>query len=416
MMSIARGTISNFRKAVGAYAHGRPLARVEMGPLTLDSDDVKLARYWLGHKDLWGDDGFVKRYEEAFALWNQSKHAYAFASGRVALSSIIYALDLQPGDEVIMPGYTCVVVANAFHFAGIRIVYADIELDTYGIDISSLADRIGPKTRAILLHHLYGLVCRDYSAIIDLARTHGLKVIEDCAQSAGARYGGLCVGNRGDAAFYSSEQSKVYSTIQGGIAVTNQDDLGSRIRDFRDRAPYPDDAWTNKLLYNVILSYYGFKHRQRWWLRDVVNALYGRNRLISTTNEEERGLQPDRYGWKMVGPVASIGLNQLRKVDSYISIRRKHAESWDRWCDANGYRRPMVIKDSAPVFLRYPVLAEPEKKSNPSWAESELNIELGLWFVGNLHPTSQKIDQCPQSAVAVRQCVNFPTLFGEHVH
>jgi len=77
-----------------------------------------------------------------------------------------------------------------------------------------LASKIAPRTRAILLQHLYGLVCRDYDEILDLAKRHGLAVIEDCAHATGARHQGVRVGNRGDLAVYSSEQSKIFNTIQ----------------------------------------------------------------------------------------------------------------------------------------------------------------------------------------------------------
>ena len=82
-----------------------------------------------------------------FAKWNGSKYAFAFMGGRVALSSCIYALDLQPGDEVILPGYTCVVVPNAFQFADIKTKFCDIELDTYGLDASLIEEKIGSPNK-----------------------------------------------------------------------------------------------------------------------------------------------------------------------------------------------------------------------------------------------------------------------------
>src|SRR3989304_4500748 len=131
------------------------------------------------------------------ARGNVSRHAFAFLGGRVALSACIHALGLAPGDEVILPGYTCVVVPNAFHYAGVRTVYADIELETYGLDAARAEEKITPNTRAILLHHMYGLVCRDYEDILALARRRGIRVIEDCAQSTGAGFGCAKGGDRG---------------------------------------------------------------------------------------------------------------------------------------------------------------------------------------------------------------------------
>jgi perosamine synthetase len=185
-----------------------------LGSMTLDQDDVDIASAWLHNRERWGEGEIVSRYEFEFGCWNGSKHAFAFMSGREALSACIHALGLQAGDEVILPGYTCIVVPNAFHYAGVKTVYSDIELETYGLDVAQLEAKITVKTRAILVRHLYGLVCRDYEAILDLARCHGLKVIEDCAHSTGAEYKRLKVGNRGDVAFYSSEQSKVFARFK----------------------------------------------------------------------------------------------------------------------------------------------------------------------------------------------------------
>lgn len=378
--------------------------------MTLAQDDVDIVRTWLQDRSNWGNREIVRQYEVEFARWNGSKYAFAFMSGREALSACIYALELQTGDEVILPGYTCVVVPNAFHYAGVKTVYCDIELNTYGPDVADIEKKITPKTRTILLHHLYGLVCRDYESILDLAKQFDLKVIEDCAHGTGAEYKGMKVGNRGDVAFYSSEQSKVFNTIQGGMAVTNNDNLAERLKKYYDQAPYPDEVWIEKQLYNVILNYYRFKHPQRWWLGDLADIMYSNKRLISTTPEEERGICPAYYGRKMPAPIAAIGLNQIKKIDQYNKWRRETANRWDRWCDEKGYQKPMVLQDSIPVFLRYPVLVEPEKKRNTSWAYKELGIELGIWFVSNIHPVQWPVKDCLNADIAVKRCINFPCL------
>jgi dTDP-4-amino-4,6-dideoxygalactose transaminase len=330
--------------------------------------------------------------------------------GRVALSAAIYALDLQPGDEVVIPGYTCVVVPNAFEYAGVKPIYADIELETYGLSAESLRGRITPKTKAVLLHHLFGLVCRDYDAILEIARLHDLKVIEDCAHATGATYKGIRVGNTGDIAFYSSETSKVFNTIQGGMVVTGSDVIAEKLRQYHRQAPEPSSGRIDSLLHNVLLNYYQFKHRHRWVLGDLYRLRYYRKTLVATTEEELRGVKPAHYGCRMPAPLAALGLNQLRKIDRYIEARRKQAVNWDRWCDANGYARPLVLPGSNPVWLRYPVLVEPEKKSDTSWAMRELGVQPGVWFVSHLHPQQRYIEGCPNADIAVAQCINFPTL------
>lgn len=343
-------------------AQGVPLLPTALGSMTLDADDVALAQTWLNRREDWYRPNETEQYDAAFASWNGSSYACSFMGGRVALSAIIYALDLAAGDEVILPGYTCVVVPNAFHYQGIVPVYSDIELDTYGLDAALLEEKINSRTKAILLHHLYGLVCRDYEAIIALAQRHGLFVIEDCAHSTGALFKGEKVGNRGDVAFYSSEQSKVFNTIQGGVAVTNNQQIALRIEQYAAQAKYPSEDRIDRLLHSVALNYYRFKHPQRWWRADVAKIWLGHKELISTTKEEEQGEKPDYYGGRMPAPLAAIGLNQLHKIDAYNEQRRQTAEIWGSWCEKKQYGKPQIIPDSVPVFLRYPVMVEPEKK------------------------------------------------------
>ncbi|MCB0210510.1 MAG: DegT/DnrJ/EryC1/StrS family aminotransferase [Anaerolineae bacterium] len=400
-------------KNIAKLALDKPLTTPSLGSMTLDQDDVKIAREWLKHpQDWYRHDDIIRTYHSHFAIWNGSKYAFSFMGARVALSACIYALALQPGDEVILPGYTCVVVPNAFHYASIKTIYSDIELDTYGLDVTQLEDKITPKTKAILLHHLYGLVSRDYEAIVSLAREHNLKIIEDCAQSTGAEFKGQKVGNRGDLAIYSSEQSKIFNTVQGGLATTNDNDLAIRLKEYYYHASYPEEMRIDKQLHTLMLNYYRFKHPQRWWRGDFADLQYGGKQLVSTTKEEEQGIKPAHYGCKMPAPIAAIGLNQLKKIDRYNECRREIAKQWDHWCYTSGYNQPVVSAQATPVFLRYPVLVEPEKKLNLSWALQELEVNLGVWFVANLHPVKkdQTVTACSNANAAVRQCVNFPCL------
>jgi dTDP-4-amino-4,6-dideoxygalactose transaminase len=407
----ARGILKRQARNVGHALTGRALTTPPLGSATLDEDDVRIARAWLRDRSGWGGSEVVEQYESEFAAWNGSRRAFAFMGGRVALSAAIHALGLGRGDEVIVPGYTCVVVPNAFAFAGVDVVYSDIELDTYGLDAARLERAITPRTRAILVQHLYGLVSRDYAATLEIARRRGLRVIEDCAHVTGAEFHGARVGNRGDVAFYSSEQSKVFTTIQGGMATTNDEEIAARLAEYRDRAPYPDPRWIERQLHNVILNYYQFKHPRRWWRGDLAVIAHGRKRLISTTEEECRGIRPSYYGRRMPAPIAAIGRNQLQKIDAYNERRRVGARRWDAWCESSGHRKPVVIEHSVPVYLRYPVLVEPERKRNTSWARKELGVTLGVWYVTHTHPAVRVVEGCPNADQAVARCVNFPCLF-----
>lgn len=218
------------------------------------------------------------------------------------------------------------------------------------------------------------------------------------------------VGNLGDLAFYSTEHSKVLNTVQGGIAVANTDELGCRLRAWSRRQSCPCEQFTAKQLRHVIYAYYCNKHFLRALNDDIVRLLCQEPFVNSTSPEELRGERPAGYGARMSAPIASIGVIQLAKAERYNSQRRLIAKRWDKWCDKQGYARPVVIPGSTPIFLRYPVLVEPEKKRNVSWAAKELGVSLGVWFTSNLHPVDVHLEGCQAANVAVERCVNLPCL------
>jgi dTDP-4-amino-4,6-dideoxygalactose transaminase len=112
----------------------------------------------------------------------------------------------------------------------------------------------------------------------------------------------------------------------------------------------------------------------------------------------------------MPAPIAALGLNQFRKIDRYNAQRRDTARRWDNWCNDRGYQKPRVLEGSVPVFLRYPVLVEPERKRDRAWAVRELGLEAGVWFVSHLHPSKRRVEGCPNADQAVARCINFPCL------
>jgi perosamine synthetase len=389
------------------------IGRHEPAPLhgmTLDEDDAGIAKHWLMNRECWEDLTVVSAWESAFAEWNGSAHAFAFSAGRKALSACIYALELRADDEVIVPGYTCIVVQNAFDFAGVKTVHCDIELDTFGPDLTSVSECITPCTKAILVHHLYGLVCRDYEGILELAHRRGLRIIEDCAQATGAMFRGRRVGTYGDVAFYSSEWTKVYTTVVGGVAVTSDSTIAEKLAEFTSLCAWPDPDIVERQLRTAIIAFVQAKLPAKWWALPYIRFKYGREETVGMSQAEIQGRRPGDYFTRMPAPAAGLALNQLRKIDNYNESRRKTAAFWDSWCDKNGYRKPMILSDSIPVFLRYPVLVEPARKMDTTWARRELEINLGVWFKTHLHPSPRIVKDCPNADVAVAGCVNFPTL------
>lgn len=376
---------------------------------TLELEDVELARRWLDTPFAWDDPEPVEIYQAEFSRWNGSTHAVSFAAGRVALSAVIEALGLGPGDRVVLPAYTCVAVPNAFHFAGVEIVWADIELDTYGLDAASFERALAQRPRAVVLQHLFGLVSRDTEAVLELARRHGVRVIEDCAHSTGAKLGERRVGTLGDVAFTSSEHSKIFTTVQGGMAMTQDPELGARLREVQARASLPPPPAIATLLWNVVHDYH----------RHVVPQRPGSARLVAElsplalpplSQEEAEGRRPPEYGRRLPAPLAALGSLQLAKLDRFNARRRETAGRWDAWTTVEGYRPPLVVQDSTPVFLRYPVVVEPERKRDLAWAVRELGVQPGVWFETATHPVERGVRGFRNADRAVAGCINLPTL------
>jgi dTDP-4-amino-4,6-dideoxygalactose transaminase len=403
---IARSQATALRNAV----RGWPLVYTSPSAMTLDDDDLALAAALLADRVEWASDAPVTAFEREFAEWNGSRAAFAFASGRIALGAAIDALGLRPGDDVVMPGYSCVVVANALRAAGVRPVFADIELETYGLDKDALRRSISGRTKAILIHHLYGFVSRDLDAVLDIARGRGLSVIEDCAQATGAVYDGRNVGNFGDVAIFSGDPSKPFTCIQGGIAVTNDEAIVPRLAAIRRAAPRQDDAAIENRLRNVSLNYALNKDPQRWWKADLVWLRHGNEYFFGIPDREVAGAAPLDAGCRMSGPIARLAANQLRKLDHYNARRRANAARWDMWCDAHGFTKPLTLPRSTPIVLRYPVLVTPDMKRDLRWAYRSLGVVPGTWFVTHLHPAPGRLDGVPNASRAVEQCINLPTL------
>lgn len=172
---------------------------------------------------------YVERFEEGFAEFCEAKHAVACCNGTTALHLALMALGVGPGDEVIVPTLTFVATANAVAHCGARPVFVDAEPATWNIDPQLIEARITSRTKAIIAVHLLGHPA-DMDSIGAIARRHGLFVVEDAAQSPGARYKGRRVGSLGDIAAFSFFANKIITTGEGGMVVTNDDALAQKAR------------------------------------------------------------------------------------------------------------------------------------------------------------------------------------------
>ncbi len=212
---------------------------------TLGDEEIALAAEAIRSGTLTSTKGtFVKRLERRFAELLGVKHAWACASGTAAVHTAVAALDPEPGDEIITSPITDMGALAPILYQGAIPVFADVDPHTLNITAATIAARLSPRTRAIMVTHLFGNPC-DMDAILALAHARDIAVIEDCAQAFGARYDGRPVGTLGAVASFSLQQGKHVTTGEGGLVATNDDALARRMVLFINKAwgygdPQPD--------------------------------------------------------------------------------------------------------------------------------------------------------------------------------
>lgn len=190
---------------------------------------------------------FVRRFEEAFAAQVGRAHAVAVCNGTAALDAAIAALDLGPGDEVVLPTFTIISCIQQIVRSGAKPVLVDSDPITWNMDVSQIADRITAKTRAIMIVHIYGLPA-DIDPVLALARRHGLAVIEDAAEMHGQTYRGRPCGSFGDLSTFSFYPNKHVTTGEGGMIVTDDPRLAGRLRGLRNLCFQPGRRFVHEEL------------------------------------------------------------------------------------------------------------------------------------------------------------------------
>ena len=276
----------------------------------------------------------IEAFEEEFARFLGTGHVRACSTeyGRMALYFILRAMHLPPGSEIIVPALTFWVVPEIARVAGLIPVFADIDPVTFTLSPAAVERAVTPRTRAILPTHLYGLAC-DMDPILDIARRHDLKVIEDCAHSLGATYNGRMVGTLGDASFFSFQAFKPLNTYGGGLAWTRSDDLMRRIGELADGEAWPGEKrveqilsagkWQHTFIRPKVFTYSLFPI---WYAASWVNAkpekrLWERVRHLDPI--------PTQYRGRFTNVQAAIGRAGLRRLPEFIERTRRHARMLD---------------------------------------------------------------------------------------
>jgi len=175
----------------------------------------------------------VRDFEEKWCKFTKSKHSIAVTSCTTAMTLSLIALGFKEGDEAIVPAFTWISTANVVEQLGGKVVFCDINLDTFNLDLSQIEDKITTKTKVILPVHLFGLPV-EMDPIIKLSKKYNLKLIEDAACGFGSFYKGKHVGSLGDTGCFSFHPRKSITTGEGGMITTQDDKIAEKIRILRD--------------------------------------------------------------------------------------------------------------------------------------------------------------------------------------
>ena len=200
------------------------------------------------------DGPYVAAFEEAWAAECQRDHGIAVANGTAALQLAIAALDLPPGSEIIIPSFTIMSCALAAVYNNLVPVFVDCHADTWTMNEDAVAEAITEKTRAIMIVHMYGHPCH-MDPLLELAKKHSLKVVEDAAQTHGAMYRGQPCGSFGDVSCFSFYANKIITTGEGGMVVTDNPLYAEKIRQLRNLSHSPKQRfYHDELGYNYRMT------------------------------------------------------------------------------------------------------------------------------------------------------------------
>lgn len=211
-----------------------PVSRPDLGPLELANVQQAVTSTWIS-----SSGEFLRRLEDQLQAVTGTDHAVPVANGTVALHLALAALDIGPGDEVIVPSLTYIATANAVRYTGAVPVFADVDPDNWGLDASHVEALVTSRTRAIIAVHLYGHPA-DMPALRTVADRHSLALVEDAAEAPFATCHGRPVGSLGDVATFSFYGNKIISSGEGGAVTTNDAALAARMRLLRGQGMDPD--------------------------------------------------------------------------------------------------------------------------------------------------------------------------------
>jgi dTDP-4-amino-4,6-dideoxygalactose transaminase len=372
---------------------------------------------WLGWSEFLAlfksNKGAVERFEKAFAKKFNAVDAIAFPYGRSAQWAFFKALGLQDA-EVVMPAYTCSVVAHAVSLSGNTPQFIDINLDDYNMNLDEAEAAINENTHAIIATHTFGYpqdLDRLEAMVKRAEEKYGHKVwlIQDCCHAFGAEWNGRMVGTSGDVAVYAFNISKIITSIFGGMLTFQDKALADKVRAWRD-ANYRPAGWIKDMQRRLYLlavyivfnkKFYGIT----WWLQENTRLL---NRFTKAYHLDNKIHFPPDYLDRMLEVEAEVGLKQLERYDEIIARRRANAAWYDQYLERReGWLFPPIR--SGATYSHYVVRVPERKPVLDGWATRGIQLGELIQYSIPLLPEYQELDSedCVKSSKAGMCTVNF---------
>ncbi|MCA9382862.1 DegT/DnrJ/EryC1/StrS family aminotransferase [Candidatus Dojkabacteria bacterium] len=354
-------------------------------------DDSNLAFSQLLKPWEWYDTEPVEEFEnEVERYLGEEVNALAIDSARSAFYLLLKAYGIGKGDEVILPSFSCLVVANPVLWVGANPVYVDVNKHDFNLDLNDLKSKVTNNTKAILVQHTFGMPI-DVSKVREIVGPN-VKIIEDTAHSLGGTLAGKKLGTLGDAAILTFGIEKVISTVRGGMAVTKDKELITKLRELRGPEPVFSRyrifvSLLNPVLWSLITPVY-YLGIGKFTVGRIVAGVSHWLKIFGNMIEEceYKTSKPDWLPAKLPGALARLGLNQIKKLDQYnehrIKLARKYSDLLNRHYE--------IPDNSKHIYLRFPILVDdPKRVLNKA---KQMGIVLGDWYKNILYAPAESLD------------------------
>ena len=384
---------------------------ISLSPNT-EADDLRQAWRVLLKPRQWRQETFVIHLEQLLSRYFDNRPVVMTSSGRAGIKAALSALSIGEGDEVIVQAFTCISVPAAVNWAGAKPRFADIDPTTYNFDISSLANKINLRTKAIIVQHTFGIP-GPLQQIRQLADKHNLVIIEDLAHSLGATLDGQKLGTFGDIAVLSFGRDKGFSSVFGGALVSNNPDLIKKINQQQNALPYPPRWWVAQQLIHPLLISLAKTWYWRGHVGQVIIVSAQKLGLLSKAVQlsERRAKEPQHTAWRYSPALARLLNLQLSKIARYTK-RRQHAAQQYR--QTLGITTKQLVDSPGASWLRFPLRVPDKAKVLASAKQAKL--VLGDWYDSPVTPCAglttyvgYRLGSCPVAEQASRETINLPT-------